>query len=101
MIWYRGQAVRYMRSFSADRTVVSLPGLDQAAFVGGHDQLGTVAGAEFSQQPADVGLGGGHGDVQRLRDLRVGQAAGDQGQDFAFPVWAGPPGRPGRPPDNG
>jgi hypothetical protein len=33
-----------------------------------------------------VSLGGGHRDVQGLRDLGVGQPAGDQGQDLALPV---------------
>ncbi len=46
--------------------------LDEACFVGDHDQLCPVAGAELGQQPADVGFGGGHGDVQGVRDLGVG-----------------------------
>ena len=50
-----------------------LPRLHQAGFVGHHDQLGPVAGAELGQQPPDVSLGSGHRDVQSLRDLGVGQ----------------------------
>ena len=50
-----------------------------------------------SQQPPDASLGGGHRDVQGLRDLGVGQPAGDQGQDLALPVGDAFQGRGGLP----
>src|SRR5450755_1090468 len=59
--------------------------VDQAAFVGGDDQLRPVPGPDLGEQPADVGLGRGHGDVQVRRDLRVRQAPADQ-QHCSFPV---------------
>jgi hypothetical protein len=51
---------------------VSERGVEQAALVGGYDQLGPVSGGQLGEQAADVGLGGGHGDVQALADLGVG-----------------------------
>src|SRR5215211_213735 len=59
-------------------------GLDQAALVGDHDELGAVAGAELEQDAADVGLGGGGADDQPFGDLLVAEAGGDQGQHLAF-----------------
>jgi hypothetical protein len=57
---------------------LALGWLDEARFVGDDDQLRAVMRTELGQQRADVGLDGGHGDVQGVRDLGVGQAAGDQ-----------------------
>ena len=59
---------------------------DEAGVVGGDDELGAVARAEFHQQAADVGLGGRQADMQMGRDLGVGEPESDQGQDFAFPL---------------
>ena len=51
---------------------------DQAALVGGHHDLGAVAEVELGEDPADVGLDRLLRQHQRVGDLAVGQAAGDQ-----------------------
>src|SRR5258708_6807231 len=76
------------RSTDADEQtdlLASMGRAEQAGLVGGDDELGAVARIEFHEQAADVGLGGGEADVQLGRDLGVGQAEPDQGQDFALP----------------
>jgi hypothetical protein len=45
--------------------------LNQAALVGGHDQLGAVARAQLGHGPVHVGLGGGRADHEVLGDLFV------------------------------
>jgi hypothetical protein len=42
-------------------------------------------GVELRQQAADVGPGGGAGDVQALADLGAGLAAGHLGLHLEFP----------------
>jgi hypothetical protein len=51
--------VRVRGSFSSSSSSSS----DEAAFVGGDDELSSVAGGEFRAETADVALGGGHGDM--------------------------------------
>src|SRR6202035_281218 len=57
-------------------------GADQAGLVGDDDQLRPVPGAELRHRPGGVGLGGGDAQVELVGDLLVGQAAGDQRDDF-------------------
>src|SRR5215217_1485923 len=50
-----------------------------------------IGDAELAEHALDVGGGGLRGDEERLRDLRIGQAPGEQPEDFALPrretVW--------------
>jgi hypothetical protein len=61
-------------------------GIDQARLVSGDDELYSVPGAEFGQQPGHVGLGGARSDIQRGGDLRVGHAQAHQPEHLAFAV---------------
>jgi hypothetical protein len=56
----------------------------EAGFVCGDDELGSVAGAEFGEEAADVGLCGERADVEVVGDLVVAQPGGDELEDFAF-----------------
>jgi hypothetical protein len=53
-------------------------GFDEVAFVGHDDELHAVAGAEFHQDPGDVGLGRERAELEGLGDLRVGKSGGDK-----------------------
>src|SRR5689334_14973843 len=57
---------------------------DEAGLVGVDHYLDAVAEAEFLQDAGDMCLGGCFADHQLLADLGVGQAAGEQVEDFAF-----------------
>jgi hypothetical protein len=46
--------------------------------------LRAIAGPEFGQEAADVGAGGRRAEVEVGGDLVVGEAAGDEDEDFAF-----------------
>lgn len=48
--------------------------------------MGAVRGAEFGARTVKVALDRAHRHHQPLGDLRVGQPAGDQGDDLLFPV---------------
>src|SRR5215469_14452943 len=77
-----------------------LTGTDEAALVGEDDGLSAVAQRELHQDAADVGLDRLLRDDQVGGDLRVRQAAGDEGQHFGLAfgqvlevLAAGGPGR--------
>ena len=53
-------------------------------FVCGNDELGAIAGGEFGEQAADVGLDGVVGDGQLGSDVVVGVPARDERQDFCL-----------------
>jgi hypothetical protein len=57
----------------------------EVVVVGVADGLRTVVCAGFAEQVVDVGFDGGLGDVEPRRDLGVGQAGGDQGEDLGLP----------------
>ena len=61
-------------------------GGDESGFVGGDDGLGAVAEPELVEDVADVGLDGFLGDDEAVGDLGVGQALGDELEDFGF-AW--------------
>ena len=52
--------------------------------VGEDDELGAVVEVEFLHGAADVGAGGGGAHEEGLADFVVGEAFGDEGEDFAF-----------------
>jgi hypothetical protein len=56
--------------------------LNEAGVVRGDHRLNTVADAELSQEVRDVRLDRRLADDKARRDLRIGQAAGDQPQDL-------------------
>src|ERR1700752_3414383 len=66
------------------RRSVCPAGADQAGLVGDDDQLRPVPGPELGHRPGGVRLGGGGAQVELVGDLFVGQAAGDQRDDFPF-----------------
>ena len=57
------------------------PGSNRPALVGEHDRLDAVAEVELLEDVRDVRLDGRVADVELLRDLGVGEAAGDQAKD--------------------
>ena len=59
-------------------------GGDQAGLVGEHDSLRPVAQAQLHEDAADVSFGGLFGDDEGGADLRVGHAAGDEGQHLGL-----------------
>ena len=61
-------------------------GLDEAALVGHHDELGAVAGVQLHHRSAHVGADRGRADDPLRSDLVVGQALGDQRHDLPLPV---------------
>ncbi len=62
-------------------------------------EFGAVGGAEFGAGAVEVVFHGAHRDDQPLGDVAVGQPAGGEGDDFAFPVgegqWCGDGGQGG------
>ena len=62
-------------------------------------EFGAVGGAEFGAGALEVVFHGAHRDDQPLGDVAVGQPAGGEGDDFAFPVgegqWCGDGGQGG------
>ena len=52
--------------------------------MGEHDGLHPVVQLEFGEDPADVGLHGGLGQHESVRDLRVRVAGRDLDQHLAF-----------------
>jgi NTE family protein len=57
---------------------------DQARLVGDHHELRAVAGVQLGHGAVDVGLRGERADHHGLRDLVVGQSAGDQRHGLAL-----------------
>lgn len=66
-------------------------GLDDAAFVGEYDGLDAVPQAELGQYPADMDFHRALGQEQAGRDLAVGQAGGDTGEDVLLAAGEGLP----------
>ena len=58
--------------------------LGESVLVGVADGLGAVAGAGLLEDVVDVGLDGGGADDERGGDFGVGEAGGDQLEDFDF-----------------
>src|ERR1022692_2907736 len=85
------------------------PGGYQPGFIGEHDRLDAVAQAQLGEYPADMDLHGALGQVQRGRDLAVGHASRDAGEDVLLAAGEGaaylggalPAGRLGRPTGSG
>jgi hypothetical protein len=67
------------------------PGSYQPGFVREHDGLDAVAQAELGQDPADVNLHCALGQEQAGRDLDVGHASRDAGEDVLLAVGQGLP----------
>ncbi len=65
--------------FAVGPRLVASAGDDEAGLVGEHDGLGAVAQAELVQHPAHVRLDRLLADDEPGRDLRIGQALGDEG----------------------
>src|SRR5580698_2747020 len=61
----------------------------QPGLVGQHHGLDAVAQAQFGENPANVDLHGALGKVQAGRDLAVGHACGDAGQDVLLAAGEG------------
>ena len=60
--------------------------MDESAFVGEDDGLGTVVEVELGEDACDVGFDGGVADDELVGDVAVGHAAGDQAQDLEL-AW--------------
>ena len=58
------------------------PSAQEPELPGARDGLDPVGRAELARDRVDVGLDGAHGHEQLGRDLAVGAAAGDEGQDL-------------------
>ena len=59
--------------------------LDQVCLQGDPGQVGAAPAAGLVPDPVQVGADGADADEQLLRDLRVGPAAGDQGDQLPLP----------------
>src|ERR1039457_3384091 len=85
------------------------PGGYQPGFIGEHNRLDAVTQAQLGEYPADMDLHGALGQLQSGRDLAVGHARGDAGEDVllaagesaAYLDGALPAGRLGRPAGGG
>src|SRR5262249_53102476 len=59
---------------------------DEGSFVGDDHELGTVTSTELGHRAANVGLGRGGGDDQRVRDLFVAAPRGNESHYLPFAV---------------
>ncbi len=73
-------------ALSGPRLSLGAPGPNQPGLVREHDDLDAVAQAEFHENASDVALHGRFAEVELVRDLRVRETAGEEAQDFEFPL---------------
>src|SRR6476646_4880463 len=65
-------------------SVPSAAGDDESGFVGEDHELGSVAGVELGEDPADVRLSSEEADVETVADLGVREALRDQSEHLVL-----------------